>query len=87
MQFKPTERALLVDLLIFGPNRAKPIAERTNIHRNTIAKYTNELQQSNHLLAKGGGVYRLSDKGRQAAEGLVLSGELPYGTTDSDGDD
>ena len=84
MGFTPAQRAILVDLLIFGANKAENIAHRTNNHPNSISKYTNTMVDQGYLEPKGGGVYRLTDKGRQAAEGMVLSGDLPYGTDDDD---
>lgn len=78
----PTQRAILVDLLVYGADKADNIGYRTGNHRNTVSKYTGDMVDSGHLSAKGGGVYRLTDKGRTAAQGLIRAGEIPYPEAD-----
>jgi len=78
MSLKPTERAILVDLHVYGDNKAENIANRTNNHRNTVSKYMRPLVESGYINSKGGGVYALTDKGRDTARGLIRAGDLPY---------
>lgn len=78
MGFTPTEQAILIDLLIFNDDKAENIANRTGYHRNSITRSAKGLLDSGHIVNKGGGVYRLTDQGRNAATGLVLGGKLPY---------
>lgn len=75
----PVEVAILVDLLIYGDDKAENIANRTGFHRNSVSSRITPLADEDQLLAhKGGGVYRLTDDGREAARGLLRSGEIPY---------
>lgn len=74
----PVQRAILVDLLIFGDDKAANIASRTGFHRNTISSHMKTLADEGKISGKGGGVYRLRDDGREAAQGLVMGGYVPY---------
>lgn len=85
MGFSPVEQAILIDLLIFSDDKADNIANRTGYHRNSISRSAKNLLETDHIVNKGGGVYRLTEKGRNAATGLVLGGRLPY-SDGSDGD-
>ncbi len=78
MKLKPAERDILVDLLVYGDDKAENIGNRTGNHRNTISKYMAPLSDKGFLEPKGGGVYRLTDKGRETARGLIRAGEIPY---------
>ena len=78
MSYSPTEQAILVDLLIFDDDKSENIANRTGFHRNSVSRSAKSLVEEDHVVNKGGGVYRLTEKGRQAAAGLVLGGKLPY---------
>lgn len=75
----PVEVAILVDLLIYGDDKAENIANRTGFHRNSVSARITPMAKDDGLLDhKGGGVYRLTDDGREAARGLLRSGENPY---------
>lgn len=75
----PVEVGILVDLLIYGDDKAENIGRRTGFHRNSVSARITKLAKQEELLEdKGGGVYRLTDKGREAARGLLRSGENPY---------
>ena len=82
MSLTPVQRAILVDLLVHHDDKAENIANRTGYHRNTVSKYMKGLVNDSYIAPKGGGVYRLSDKGTEAAQGLIRAGDLPYGGED-----
>lgn len=77
----PVEEAILVDLLIFGDDKTENIANRTGFHRNSVSNRITGLDSDGVVEHKGGGVYRLTDDGRTAAQGLLVGGSNPY--TDS----
>jgi DNA-binding MarR family transcriptional regulator len=79
----PVQRAILVDLLVFGDDKAANIGQRTGFHRNTVSKHLGILEREGELRNKGGGVFTLLDSGREAAQSLIRAGEIPYGE-DSD---
>lgn len=78
MSKTPVQRAILIDLLIYGDDKAENIGDRTGFHRNTVSKHVGILDRDGLLEHKGGGVYRLNDSGREAARGLLRGGENPY---------
>jgi len=78
MSYTPVEQAILVDLLIYGDNKAENIANSTGYHRNSISSKITPMAENGLLRAKGGGVYELTDDGTEAARGLVRSGVNPY---------
>ena len=78
MSKTPVQRAILVDLLVYDDDKAENIGDRTGFHRNTVSKHVGILDKDGYLDHKGGGVYRLTDKGRESARGLLRSGENPY---------
>lgn len=78
MTLTPTERAILVDLVVFGDDKAENIANRVGSHRNTVSKYMRPLSEQGYIEGKGGGVYRPTDKGRETGQGLILAGDIPY---------
>lgn len=78
MAHTPTQRAILVDLLIYGDDKAANISSRTGYHRNTISTNIKPLAESALLDHKGGGVYRLTDNGAETARGLIRGGFNPY---------
>lgn len=84
MSFTPTEQAILVDLLVFDDDKAENIGNRTGYHRNSVSRSAKNLLESGHIANKGGGVYRLTDSGRQAAAGLIMSGTVPYSDDSED---
>jgi Mn-dependent DtxR family transcriptional regulator len=74
MSQPPLQRAILVDLLISGDDKAENIGRRTKYHRNTVSGAMKELVSDELIEAKGGGVYRLTDRGRTRAQNIVRSG-------------
>jgi predicted transcriptional regulator len=82
MSFTPTEQAILIDLLIWGDDRAANIANRTGFHRNSVSRSAKSLIESGHISNKGEGVYQMTDSGIDAARGLIMSGVNPYTTDD-----
>ena len=78
MSFTPTEQAILVDLLVWGDDRAANIGNRTGFHRNSVSRSAKSLVESGHITNKGEGVYSLTDSGRQASRGLIMSDSNPY---------
>lgn len=84
MDLKPTERAILVDLLVHGDDKAANIGNRTNNHRNTVSKYMGGLERNGYISGKGGGVYRLTDMGRESARALIRAREIPYSSESED---
>jgi len=68
----------LVDLVVFGHDKAENIANRIGRHRNTVSKYMRPLSEKGYLKGKGGGVYRPTDKGLETGQGMILAGEIPY---------
>ncbi len=87
MEYTPTQQAILVDLLVWGDDKADNIGSRTGYHRNSVSRSAADLVESGHILNKGGGVYQLTDSGLSAARGLVMSGAIPYTDTDSGEED
>jgi DNA-binding MarR family transcriptional regulator len=85
MDLKPAQKAILVDILIHGDDKAENIGRRTDLHRNTISKHLTVLSKNSFIRNKGGGVHALTDKGRKRATGLVRGGYLPY--VDDDDED
>jgi predicted transcriptional regulator len=75
----PVQQAILVDLLVFGDDKAANVGQRTSFHRNTVSKHLNLLEREGDVRNKGGGVYTLTDSGREGAQSLIRAGELPYG--------
>jgi len=78
MDTSPAQRAVLVDLLIYGDDKAANIADRTGYHRNSISRCVTDLVENGLLAHKGGGVYRLTDAGADTARGLIRGGYNPY---------
>ena len=74
----PVQKDILVDLLVHGDDKAENIGNRTNHHRNTVSSHMGTLVEEGYLHAKGGGVYRLRESGREMAIGLIKSGHNPY---------
>jgi predicted transcriptional regulator len=78
MSRTPVQRAILVDLLVHGADKAKNIAERTGYHANSVSRSVSELVETGEVRNKGGGVYELMDSGRDGARGLIRGGYNPY---------
>lgn len=78
MPLTPVKRAVLVDLTVYGSDKAANIGDRTGYHRNTVSANMTALFDDGYLSHKGGGVYELTDKGREAGRGLIRSGSNPY---------
>lgn len=73
MSQTPLQAAIIVDLLISGDDKAENIGRRTGYHRNTVSGQMKELVESGLIRAKGGGVYALTDKGRERSRSIVRS--------------
>ncbi|ELY86461.1 MULTISPECIES: helix-turn-helix domain-containing protein [Halobacteriales] len=71
MDITPTQKAILVDLLLHNDDKAGNIARRTGRHRNSVSRSFQDLLDAGFVQEKGGGVYRLTDRGRESAIGLV----------------
>lgn len=78
MGFTPTEQGILIDLLVWGDDKAENIGNRAGFHRNSVSRSAKSLVEDGYIKNKGGGVYTLTDSGRDAARGLIMSGNLPY---------
>ncbi len=78
MNLTPTQQAILVDLLVHGDDKAANIGSRTGHHRNSISRSLTPLAEESYIVNKGGGVYRLTEDGIEAAQGLIHSGFNPY---------
>lgn len=78
MELSPVQQATLVDLLIYGDDKAGNIGQRTGFHANSVSRSIPGLVDENRLKEKGDGVYRLTDSGREAAIGLLRGGYNPY---------
>jgi len=78
MNLTPTQQAILIDLLVFGDDKASNIGNRTDHHRNSISRSLQPLAEDSYVSNKGDGVYTLTDKGREAAQGLIRGGTNPY---------
>lgn len=86
MSLTPVQQAILIDLVIHDEtDKAENIGRRTSFHRNTVSTHMGKLRDAGYLHAKGGGVYRLTDQGRDLAQSLIRSGQNPY-VDDSDDD-
>lgn len=67
----PVRTAILVDLLVSGDDKAENIGRRTGHHRNSVSGHMGGLVDDGLIKGKGGGVYRLTDSGRERATGMV----------------
>lgn len=74
----PVQRGILVDLTVFGADKASNIAQRTGYHRNTVSKHLGILSRESMVREKGDGVYELTTNGLEAGRGLIRAGDLPY---------
>lgn len=82
MPLTPVQRAIVVDLLVYGDDKAENIANRTGFHRNSVSRSMKHLVESGRILHKGGGVYQLKDSGKETARGLLRGGYSPYSDED-----
>jgi len=73
MALTDLETAIIVDLLVAGDDKAENIGRRTGYHRNTVSAQMKDLVGESLIEAKGGGVYRLTDKGRTTARQHIRS--------------
>lgn len=80
MSHTPVQTAILVDLLVSGDDKAENIGRRTGFHRNTVSAEMKGLVKDDLIAAKGGGVYRLTDKGRMRAQSVIISSLELYNT-------
>ena len=78
MPLTPVQRAILVDLLVHGDDKAENIADRTGFHRNSVSRSMKHLVDDSAISHKGGGVYQLRDSGTKTARSLLRGGYNPY---------
>ena len=78
MPLTPVQRAILVDLLVHGDDKAENIGNRTGFHRNSVSRSMKSLVGDNKISHKGGGVYQLKDSGRNTARSMLRGGYSPY---------
>jgi predicted transcriptional regulator len=78
MRESKVERSILVDLLVFGDNKAGNIASRTSHPAASISRSTGPLEEDSLIVDKGDGVYRLTESGQQMAQHLIQAGYNPY---------
>jgi len=71
MNLTPTERDILVHLLLRGDDRAVNIAEETGRHRVSISQRASDLEEKGLLRNKGNGVYSLTLAGLTAARDIL----------------
>jgi len=79
MRASTVENGILVDLLVFGPDKAENIGRRTNHPPSSVSRSLAELVDDSLVSDKGGGVYELTGQGRQMARSLVTGNWTPYG--------
>ncbi|WP_083912466.1 MarR family transcriptional regulator [Natronolimnohabitans innermongolicus] len=70
MDLSPSERAILVDLLLHGDDMPSNIAERTDFARETISRNCSRLVERDFARDKGGGVYKLTNAGVLIAQNI-----------------
>jgi predicted transcriptional regulator len=78
MPLTPVQRAILVDLLVHGDDKAENIGDRTGFHRNSVSRSMKPLVDDSAISHKGGGVYQLRDSGTKTARSLLRGGYNPY---------
>ena len=78
MKLKPTEKAILVDLLAHGDDGAGNISRRCGYKRDSVSRRFGGLIEAGLVKAKGNGVYRLTDRGRDEASALLRQGYNPW---------
>jgi Mn-dependent DtxR family transcriptional regulator len=78
MSLTPVQRAVLVDLLVYGDNTAGGIAQHCSYERNSITNRLSGMAEKGLIRDKGKNVYELTDKGKQRARALVKAGENPW---------
>jgi Mn-dependent DtxR family transcriptional regulator len=66
-----TERRTLVDLIENGDNIPKNIANNVDRHVGSIRRAVAKLEEKGLIKNKGGGVYTLTERGREATSSLV----------------
>jgi len=70
MKLTPSERAILVDLLVHGDNTPSNLADNANMSRDHANDCLSELEDRRLVKNKGRGVYRLTLSGTAAARDL-----------------
>lgn len=83
MRNSEVQNGILVDLLVFGPDKAENIGRRTSRPPSSVSRSLGELSGASLVSDKGGGVYELTGSGRDMARNLIRSGWSPY-VSDSD---
>lgn len=83
----PLQMGILVDLSLWGPDKAQNIADRVDTHRNTASGLLTDMKEKGYVSNKGGGVYELTDLGRTTGRELFMAGVNPYVDEDDEDDD
>jgi Mn-dependent DtxR family transcriptional regulator len=78
MRESSVERSILVDILIFGDDKAGNISSRTGHPSASVSRSMGPLEDDGLLVDKGGGVYRLTESGRDMAQNIIRAGYNPY---------
>lgn len=74
------ETDILIDLLVFGDDKAENIGRRIDRPPSSVSRSLGNLvDDSNPFVSnKGGGVYRLTERGHRRAQALLQAGKNPY---------
>lgn len=78
MRESTVERSILVDLLIFGHDKAGNIGSRTGHPPASISRSFGPLEEEELIVNKGDGVYRLTESGKIMAQNIIRAGYNPY---------
>ena len=71
MNLTPTERDILVHLLLRGDDRAVNIAEHEDRHRVSVSQRAADLEDKGLIRNKGNGVYALTRDGVTVARDIL----------------
>lgn len=75
MGLSDVQEAMIVHLIDEGDDIPSNIADSTGYHRNSVVRAAKPLVEKGMVENKGGGVYRLTEDGRQTARDLKNSAE------------
>lgn len=78
MRGSEVQNDILVDLLIYGDDKAGNVSRRTNRPASSISRAFSPLQEDGLVSDKGGGVYHLTTTGSNMARNILKSGHNPY---------
>lgn len=78
MSNSPVQNGILVDLLVYGPDRAGNIGRRIGRPPSSVSRSLGNLVGDGLISDKGDGVYELTGAGRNVARNMVRSDWTPY---------